>query len=180
MKGYQAIPNNTKQYQRSNFQGKSAEQLVLQISWKEIPLICCCTIWRSEISKFSQLSEECTMAYNNGCPLLICQSYVPIQMRNQMFLSSYHSSSHKHEYTLMLTSLFIYQTTCACTHTYMYIYYIDIRATPGFCPGVVAYIYFFNKNKMLQNTVIPMGKITKVMETIKQTMSKHPKFLWEK
>jgi len=25
-----------------------------------------------------------------------------------------------------------------------------------------------------------MGKITQVLETIKQTRSKHPKFLWEK
>ena len=33
---------------------------------------------------------------------------------------------------------------------------------------------------MLQITVIPMEKITQVLETIKQTMSKHPKFLWEK
>jgi len=29
-------------------------------------------------------------------------------------------------------------------------------------------------------TVIPMGKITKVLGTIKQTRSKHPKFLWGK
>jgi len=33
---------------------------------------------------------------------------------------------------------------------------------------------------MLQITVIPMGKITQVLETIKQTRSKQPKFLWEK
>jgi len=33
---------------------------------------------------------------------------------------------------------------------------------------------------ILQITVIPIGKITKVLGTIKQTRSKHPKFLWEK
>ena len=33
---------------------------------------------------------------------------------------------------------------------------------------------------ILQITVIPMGKVTKVLGTIKQTRSKHPKFLWEK
>ena len=62
---------------------------------------------------------------------------------------------------------------------YIYIY-IYIRATPGFCPGVAASIYNFNEKKVLQITAIPMGKITQVLETIKQTRSKHPKFLWEK
>ena len=33
-----------------------------------------------------------------------------------------------------------------------------------------------HKQMMLQITVIPMGKITKVLGTIKQTRSKHPKF----
>ena len=60
---------------------------------------------------------------------------------------------------------------------YIYIY---IRATPGFCPGVAAYISTIHKQMILQITVIPMGKITKVLGTIKQTRSKHPKFLWEK
>ena len=58
--------------------------------------------------------------------------------------------------------------------------YIYIRATPGFCPGVAAYISTIHKQMILQITVIPMGKITKVLGTIKQTRSKHPKFLWEK
>ena len=58
--------------------------------------------------------------------------------------------------------------------------YIYIRATPGFCPGVAAYISTIHKQMILQITVIPMGKITKVLGTIKQTRSKHPKFLWGK
>ena len=53
-------------------------------------------------------------------------------------------------------------------------------ATPGFCPGVAAYICPIHEQMMLQITVIPMRKITQVLETIKQTRSKHPKFLWEK
>ena len=61
-----------------------------------------------------------------------------------------------------------------------YMSYIYIRATPGFCPGVAAYISTIHKQMILQITVIPMGKITKVLGTIKQTRSKHPKFLWEK
>ena len=65
------------------------------------------------------------------------------------------------------------------TGTTLYIY-IYIRATPGFCPGVAAYICPIHEQMMLQITVIPMGKITQVLETIKQTRSKHPKFLWEK
>ena len=56
----------------------------------------------------------------DGCPLLMCQSYVPTQMRNQMFLSSHHSSSHKHEYNVMLTSLCVYQKTSVCIYIYMY------------------------------------------------------------
>ena len=55
-----------------------------------------------------------------------------------------------------------------------------IRATPGFCPGVAAYISTIHKQMILQITVIPMEKVTKVLGTIKQTRSKHPKFLWEK
>ena len=55
----------------------------------------------------------------DGCPLLMCQSYVPTQMRNQMFLSSHHSSSHKHEYTVMLTSLCVYQKTSVCIYIYI-------------------------------------------------------------
>ena len=55
-----------------------------------------------------------------------------------------------------------------------------IRATPGFCPGVAAYICPIHEQMILQITGIPMGKITQVLETIKQTRSKHPKFLWEK
>jgi hypothetical protein len=53
--------------------------------------------------------------------------------------------------------------------------------------GVYIYIYTRNawafpihKQMMLQITVTPMGKKTKVLRTIKQTRSKHPKFLWEK
>ena len=65
-------------------------------------------------------------------------------------------------------------------YIYIYIYYIYIRATPGFCPGVAAYVCPIHEQMMLQITVIPMGKITQVLETIKQTKSKHPKFLWEK
>ena len=41
------------------------------------------------------------------------------------------------------------------THIYIYIY---IRATPGFCPGVAAYICPIHEQMMLQITVIPMGK----------------------
>ena len=64
---------------------------------------------------------------------------------------------------------------------YIYIYiYIYIRATPGFCPGVAAYISTIHKQMILQISVIPLGKMTKVLGTIKQTRSKHPKFLWEK
>ena len=60
----------------------------------------------------------------------------------------------------------------------MYVYmcvniYIYIRATPGFCPGVAAYICPIHEQMMFQITVIPMGKITQVLETIKQTRSKH-------
>ena len=63
---------------------------------------------------------------------------------------------------------------------YRYIYiYIYIRATPGFCPGVAAYICLIHEQMMLQITVIPMRK-KQVLETIKQTRSKHPKFLLEK
>ena len=74
-------------------------------------------------------------------------------------------------------------------YIYIYIYmqyiyicniYIYIRATPGFCPGVAAYMCPIHEQMMLQIAVIPMGKITQVLETIKQTRSKHPKFLWEK
>ena len=70
-------------------------------------------------------------------------------------------------------------------YIYVYIYicvyiYVYIRATPGFCPGVAAYICPIHEQMMLQITAIPMGKITQVLETIKQTRSKHPKFLWEK
>ena len=66
-------------------------------------------------------------------------------------------------------------------YIYICIYYvIYIRATPGFCPGVAAYISTIHKQMILQITVIPMGKVTKVLGTIKQTRSKHPKFLWEK
>ena len=42
------------------------------------------------------------------------------------------------------------------------------------------YISTVHKQMILQITVIPIGKITKVLGTIKQTRSKHPKFLWEK
>ena len=74
---------------------------------------------------------------------------------------------------------------CMCVYIYIYMYiymyvYIYVRATPGFCPGVAAYISTIHKQMILQITVIPMGKITKVLGTIKQTRSKHPKFLWEK
>ena len=62
----------------------------------------------------------------------------------------------------------------------MYIHHIYIRATPGFCPGVAAYISTIHKQMILQISVIPLGKMTKVLGTIKQTRSKHPKFLWEK
>jgi len=62
---------------------------------------------------------------------------------------------------------------------YIYILDIYIRATPGFCPGVAAYICPIHEHMMLQITIIPMGKITQVLETIKQTRSKHPKFLWK-
>ena len=77
-------------------------------------------------------------------------------------------------------------TTFLYTYVHMYYtyiiigIYIYIRATPGFCPGVAAYISTIHKQMILQITVIPMGKITKVLGTIKQTRSKHPKFLWEK
>ena len=67
-----------------------------------------------------------------------------------------------------------------CLYIYSTKVYIYIRATPGFCPGVAAYISTIHKQMILQITVIPMGKITKVLGTIKQTRSKHPKFLWEK
>ena len=62
---------------------------------------------------------------------------------------------------------------------YIYIYNY-IRATPGFCPGVAAYICPIHEQMMLQITIIPMGKVTQILETIKQTRSKQPKFLWEK
>ena len=80
--------------------------------------------------------------------------------------------------------MYVY-TVCVYVHIYIYIYtyiyiYIHIRATPGFCPGVAAYISTIHKQMILQITVIPMGKITKVLGTIKQTRSKHLKFLWEK
>ena len=42
---------------------------------------------------------------------------------------------------------------------YRYIY-IYIRATPGFCPGVAAYICLIHEQMMLQITVIPMRKKT--------------------
>ena len=80
----------------------------------------------------------------------------------------------------------IYIYICICIlkiYIYIYIYihiYIYVRATPGFCPGVAAYISTIHKQMILQITVIPMGKVTKVLGTIKQTRSKHPKFLWEK
>ena len=58
---------------------------------------------------------------------------------------------------------------------YICIYYvIYIRATPGFCPGVAAYISTIHKQMILQITVIPMGKVTKVLGTIKQTRVKTP------
>ena len=74
-----------------------------------------------------------------------------------------------------MTSIFEYGYIYIHIHTCIY-----IRATPGFCPGVAAYICPIHEQMMLQITVIPMGKITQVLETIKQTRSKHPKFLWEK
>ena len=74
--------------------------------------------------------------------------------------------------------IYIY-TTCLFMKSPFNIY-ADIRATSGFCPGVAAYISTIHKQMILQITVIPMGKITKVLGTIKQTRSKHPKFLWEK
>ena len=71
-------------------------------------------------------------------------------------------------------SIYIYVTSI---HIYIY---IIIRATPGFCPSVAAYICPIHEQMMLQITIIPMGKITQILETIKQTRSKQPKFLWEK
>ena len=105
-----------------------------------------------------------------------------------------------HIYTYIFTYIYIYLYIYIYTHIYInihiyvhiYIYttclfmkspfniYADIRATSGFCPGVAAYISTIHKQMILQITVIPMGKITKVLGTIKQTRSKHPKFLWEK
>ena len=63
-----------------------------------------------------------------------------------------------------------------CT-IYIYIYIYDI--IHSFLKWHI-YIYTIHKQIILQITVIPMGKITKVLGTIKQTRSKHPKFLWEK
>ena len=75
--------------------------------------------------------------------------------------------------------MYIYRYICVYIYVYIYMY-IYVRATPGFCPGVAAQRFSIHKQMMLQITVIPMGKITKVLGTIKQTRSKHPKFLWEK
>ena len=82
----------------------------------------------------------------------------------------------EHIYTISgVFQVYIY--ICVCVKLYVYVY---IRATPGFCPGVAAYISTIHTQMILQITVIPMGKITKVLGTINQTRSKHPKFLWEK
>ena len=59
----------------------------------------------------------------------------------------------------------------------IYIYTRNAWVLPRRCS---VYISTIHKQMILQITVIPMGKITKVFGTIKQTRSKHPKFLWEK
>ena len=56
-------------------------------------------------------------------------------------------------------------------YTYIYIYIYAQR---------LGYICPIHEQMMLQITIIPMGKITQILETIKQTRSKQPKFLWEK
>ena len=102
--------------------------------------------------------------------------YIYIQC---IFIYYLHTYIYMYVYTAAVY-VYIYvciYCSCICIHIYIYIY---IRATPGFCPGVAAYICPIHEQMMLQITAIPMGKITQVLETIKQTRSKHPKFRLEK
>ena len=66
----------------------------------------------------------------------------------------------------MYTYICIYAQRLGSAQALQHIYSMSV------CP--------IHEQMMLQITVIPMGKITQVLETIKQTRSKHTKFLWEK
>ena len=96
-----------------------------------------------------------------------------------IYIYTYTHNTHIYMHIYMHIYIYIHIYIHIYTHIHIYIY-IYIRATPGFCPGVAAYICPIHEQMMLQITVIPMGKQTQVLETIKQTRSKHPKFLWEK
>ena len=66
-------------------------------------------------------------------------------------------------YMIYIYMIYIYMIYIYMIYIYMiYIYmiYIYTRATPGFCPGVAAYICPIHEQMMLQIIVIPMGKIT--------------------